>query len=335
VTADRAASGQLDVVAVGNALVDVLSHDEVSVLAGLGLDKGVMTMVDHDRAERIYEAQGPTLEVSGGSAANTIAGLASFGSTAGFIGKVGKDDFGRAFAHDLDALGVIFGNVPASDGGPTGRCHVIVTPDADRTMCTFLGVASELGPDDVDEALITRAEVTYLEGYLFDQPAAKDAFRHAAAVAHRSGRLVALTLSDPFCVSRHRDEFLHLVEHAVEILFANEEEICALYEVDDFDDALQHVRHHTDVAALTRGKHGSIIVAGDEVHVIDAVPVDTLVDTTGAGDQYAAGFLHGLTAGRDLATCGHLGSLAASECIAHLGPRPETSLAQLAKSRLS
>lgn len=197
-------------------------------------------------------------------------------------------------------------------------------------MCTFLGVASDLHRDDIDEELVSRAQVTYLEGYLFDQPDAKEAFRQAAAVAHRAGRRVALTLSDPFCVHRHRDEFLHLVEHAVEVLFANEEEICALYQVDDFDAALQRVRHHTEIAALTRGKRGSIIVSDDDVHVIDAVPAPRLVDTTGAGDQYAAGFLYGLTHGHDVSTCGRLGSLAAGEVISHLGPRPETPLASLA-----
>jgi sugar/nucleoside kinase (ribokinase family) len=319
----------LDVVGVGNALVDVLSHEEDALVTKLGLDRGVMTMVDYDAAERVYAAQGPTIEVSGGSAANTIAGLASFGAGAGFIGKVGMDTFGDVFAHDLAALGVRFGAARAQIG-PTGRCHVIVTPDADRTMCTFLGVAGDLERDDIDAALVAAGRITYLEGYLFDQPAAKDAFRAAAEIAHRAGQRVALTLSDPFCVNRHRDEFLQLVDHAVEILFANEEEICALYEVDDLEAALPHVRANTEVAALTRGKLGSVIVAGDEVHRIEASPVTHLVDTTGAGDQYAAGFLYGLTHGHDFETCGRLGSLAAAEVISHLGPRPETSLSDLA-----
>jgi sugar/nucleoside kinase (ribokinase family) len=321
---------ELDVVGVGNALVDVLSHEEDALVAKLGLERGVMTMVDHEAVERVYAAQGPTVELSGGSAANTIAGLASFGASAGFIGKVGDDEFGAVFAHDLAALGVHFGAAPAQHSGPTGRCHVIVTPDAERTMCTFLGVAGDLHADDIDDELIRRARMTYLEGYLFDQPAAKQAFRQAAAVAHGAGRRVALTLSDPFCVHRHREEFLELVQHSVEVLFANEEEICALYEVDDFDSALEHVRRHTEIAALTRGKQGSVIVSGSEVHVVEAVPVEKLVDTTGAGDQYAAGFLYGLTHGHDLATSGRLGSLAAGEVISHLGPRPETPLAKLA-----
>ncbi|MBV8949232.1 MAG: adenosine kinase, partial [Actinobacteria bacterium] len=256
-----AAQKPLDVVAVGNALVDVLSHEEDALVAKLGLERGVTTLVDYDTAERVYAAQGPTVELSGGSAANTIAGLASFGATVGFIGKVGADEFGRVFAHDLAALGVEFGAARRDGAGPTGRCHVIVTPDAERTMSTFLGVASDLHADDVDERLVGRAGITYLEGYLFDQPAAKDAFRRAAAVAHAAGRRVALTLSDPFCVHRHRDEFLDLVRHSIEVLFANEEEICALYHVDDFDAAVAQVRGHTDVAALTRGKRGSVVVS--------------------------------------------------------------------------
>lgn len=321
---------RLDVVGVGNALVDVLSHETDDVIGGLGLTKGVMTMVEHGDVERIYAAQGTTTELSGGSTANTIAGLASFGATVGFVGKVADDEFGKVFTHDLAALGVWFGTPPAADGRATGRCHVMVTPDAERTMCTFLGVASDLTPDDVDRDLLSRADVTYLEGYLFDQPAAKAAFRAAAELAHGAGRRVALTLSDPFCVNRHRAEFLDLVDRGVDVLFANEEEILALYETDDFDDAVARVRSHTEIAALTRSARGSVIVTGDGTEAVPGVPVEHLVDTTGAGDQYAAGFLFGLTHGRDLVTCAKLGSLAASEVIAHLGPRPETPLARLA-----
>ncbi len=321
---------RLDVVGVGNALVDVLSHETDAVIARLGLAKGVMTMVEHGDVERIYAAQGTTTELSGGSTANTIAGLASFGAAVGFVGKVADDEFGKVFAHDLGALGVWYATPPATDGRATGRCHIMVTPDAERTMCTYLGVASDLTPADVDADLLTRAAVTYLEGYLFDQPAAKAAFRAAAETAHRAGRQVALTLSDPFCVNRHRAEFAELVEHGVDLLFANEEEILSLYETDAFDDAVARVRAHTEIAALTRSARGSVIVTGEGVQEVPSVPVEQLVDTTGAGDQYAAGFLYGLTHGRDLVTCGRLGSLAASEVIAHLGPRPATSLAQLA-----
>ncbi len=321
---------RLDVVGVGNALVDVLSHETDAVIARLGLAKGVMTMVEHGDVERIYAAQGTTTELSGGSTANTIAGLASFGAAVGFVGKVADDEFGKVFAHDLGALGVWYATPPATDSRATGRCHIMVTPDAERTMCTYLGVASDLTPADVDADLLTRAAVTYLEGYLFDQPAAKAAFRAAAETAHRAGRQVALTLSDPFCVNRHRAEFAELVEHGVDLLFANEEEILSLYETDAFDDAVARVRAHTEIAALTRSARGSVIVTGEGVQEVPSVPVEQLVDTTGAGDQYAAGFLYGLTHGRDLVTCGRLGSLAASEVIAHLGPRPATSLAQLA-----
>jgi sugar/nucleoside kinase (ribokinase family) len=239
------------------------------------------------------------------------------------------------FAHDIRAAGVHFETPPATDGPATGRCLIVVTPDAERTLTTFLGAAAEIGPDDVSVELLRSAQVTYLEGYLFDQPSAKEAFRHAARHAHDTEGRVALTLSDGFCVERHRADFLALVENEVDILFANENEICTLYDVDDFDSALQHVNRHCEVAALTRSAKGSVIVSGDEVHVIDPHPVDGhVVDTTGAGDQYAAGFLFGFTHGYDFATCGRLGSLAASEVIAHIGARPERSLAELAASLL-
>lgn len=320
----------LDVVTIGNAIVDVLSHEDDTVIDKLDLAKGTMTMVDGARADEIYAALGPGVEVSGGSAANTAAGIASFGGTAGFVGVVGDDQFGEIYAHDLDAIGVTFDASHSTKTGPTGKCLVIVTPDAERTMCTSLGVASDLTPDDVPTDLVASAQITYLEGFLWDQPTAKEAFRTAARVAHDAGRRVALSLSDPFCVDRHRADFLELIERQVDVLFANEDEICSLYEVKDFDAALQRVRHHCAIAALTRSARGAVIVSGDEVHVIDAHPVSHVVDTTGAGDQYAAGFLHGLTTGRDLVTCGRWGALAASEVIAHLGARPEVSLAELA-----
>lgn len=330
------ASASLDVVGIGNALVDVISHEDEEFLVKHSLAKGAMTLIDTERAEQLYDAMGPGIEMSGGSAANTVVGVASLGGAAGFIGRVRDDQLGQVFAHDIRAAGVHFENPPATDGLPTGRCLIVVTPDAERTLNTFLGAAAELTPDDVREAVIARAQVTYLEGYLFDQPGAKEAFRHAARLAHEHGRRVALTLSDGFCVERHRDDFLALVEHDVDILFANEVEICSLYDVDTFDDALQQVLHHCEVAALTRSAKGSVILSGDDVHVLDAHPVPGgVLDTTGAGDLYAAGFLFGFTHGYDLGTCGRLGGLAAAEVISHIGARPERSLAELAAPLLA
>jgi len=328
---DSPAPASLDVVGIGNALVDVLSHEADEFLDRHSLARGAMSLVDADQADRLYEAMGPAVEISGGSAANTMVGMASLGGSAAFIGRVRDDQLGKVFAHDIRASGVRFETPPARDGLATGRCLIVVTPDAERTLNTFLGAAAEIGPGDVSPHLVGGAQVTYLEGYLFDQPSAKEAFRHAASLAHEAGRRVALTLSDGFCVDRHRDDFHALVEHEVDVLFANEAEICALYEVDEFDDALQNVLHHCEIAALTRSEKGSVIVSGDDVHVIDAHPVDgEVVDTTGAGDLYAAGFLYGLTHGYDLGRCGRLGALAAAEVISHLGARPERSLGELA-----
>jgi sugar/nucleoside kinase (ribokinase family) len=329
VTADA-----VDVLAIGNALVDVLSQEADEFIAAHDLERGAMTLIDEARAEALYDAMGPATEISGGSAANTAAGLASFGSSVGFVGRVRDDQLGTVFAHDIRAIGVEFGTPPARDGAPTGRCLIIVTPDAQRTLNTFLGAASQLSPDDIDREVIGRARVTFLEGYLFDQDAAKEAFRYAARLAHEAGNRVALTLSDSFCVERHRDDFRSLVEHDVDVLFANEEEIRSLYEVADFDAALDRVRGQCEIAALTRSELGSVVVSGSDVHVVEAHPVAALVDTTGAGDQYAAGFLHGLTHGDELGICGRLGSLAAAEVISHLGARPETSLAALAEAEL-
>ena len=320
---------RFDVVAVGNAMVDVLTYEDDAFVARTGVERGATTLVDAGRSEEIYAEMGPATEISGGSAGNTAAGLASFGGRAAYIGRVADDAFGKVFAHDLRSLGVHFDSPVATDGPPTGRCLVIVTPDAQRTMCTYLGAGAELDVQYVDEAVIEAAAVTYLEGYVWDPPPAKAAVRRAAEIAHRADRRVALTLSDPFCVDRHRAEFLELVEFDVDILFANEHEITSLYEVESFDEALHHVRGHCEIAALTRGALGSIIVAGDDVHVIDPHPTQ-VVDTTGAGDLYAAGFLYGLTHGKDLATCGKLGSLAAAEVISHLGARPAQPLAELA-----
>jgi sugar/nucleoside kinase (ribokinase family) len=318
-----------DVVGIGNAIVDVLAHADDAFLIRHGLDKGTMTLIDAAAAERLYAAMGPAVEVSGGSAANTVAAVASLGGRAVFIGKVRDDQLGAIFRHDIAALGVTFTTPAAPDGAATGRCLVLVTPDAKRTMQTFLGAAATLGPDDVDEALIAAAQVTYLEGYLWDQPAAKRAFILAAELAHSHGRQVGLSLSDPFCVDRHRGDFLRLVEHHVDILFANEDEVVSLYQEHAFDAALQQVRRHCRIAALTRSEKGSVIVSGDEVHIVDAAPVREVVDTTGAGDAFAAGFLFGLTRGRPLAQCGRIGSLAAAEVISHVGARAEVPLKAL------
>jgi sugar/nucleoside kinase (ribokinase family) len=321
----------LDVVGLGNALVDVLSHETDEFLMEHDLVKGAMALIDGAQAHALYDAMGPATEISGGSAANTMVGVASFGGAAAFIGRVSDDQLGEVYAHDLRAADVRFETPRVGGGSPTGRCLILVTPDAERTLNTYLGAAAEIGPDDVTEPLVDAASVTYLEGYLFDQPEAKEAFRHAAARAHTAGRRVALTLSDGFCVDRHRVDFLGLVADEVDVLFANEAEICALYEVDDFDAARDRVRGHCEIAALTRSAKGSVVLSADGVHVVEAEPPPGgVVDTTGAGDLYAAGFLYGLTHGHDLPKCGRLGALAAAEVISHLGARPQVSLAELA-----
>jgi sugar/nucleoside kinase (ribokinase family) len=324
------ADARFDVVGIGNALVDVLSHATHEFVAAQGLTPGAMTLIDTERAQSLYAAMGPAVEISGGSAANTLVGLASFGGSAAFVGRVADDELGTVFGHDIRAAGVDFRSKPAAAGEPSGRCLIVVTPDAQRTMNTYLGASAQLGPADVDHELVARAQVLYLEGYLWDEPDAKAAYRLAARTAHDAGNRVAFTLSDAFCVDRHRAEFLELVESEVDVLFANEAEIMSLYEVDQFDDALQRVQHHCEIAALTRSERGAVIVARDEIHVIDAHPVAAVVDTTGAGDQFAAGFLYGLTHGYHLGTAARLGALAAAEVISHLGARPETSLAELA-----
>jgi sugar/nucleoside kinase (ribokinase family) len=325
---------RFDVIGIGNAIVDVLTHADDALLRELGLHKGTMTLIDAETAEALYDCLGPAIEVSGGSAANTIAGLASLGGRGAFIGKVRDDQLGTIFRHDIVSLGITFETAPAADGPGTGRCLVIVTPDAQRTLQTYLGASTEFGPNDVSPGLIAAAKITYLEGYLWDRPRAKEAFVRAARLAHDAKRQVALSLSDPFCVDRHRDDFQTLVDHHVDILFANEDEIVSLYREHSFDGALQRVRHHCDVAVLTRSEKGAVIVANDEVHVIDAEPVETVVDTTGAGDAYAAGFLYGLTQGQTLARCARIGGIAAAEAISHVGARAEVPLSELVRSKL-
>lgn len=319
-----------DVTAIGNAIVDVLAKADDALLAQHNLKKGAMSLIDAVDAERLYGIMGPGREASGGSAANTAAGIAALGGRAAYIGKVADDQLGDVFTHDIRAIGVTYDTPPLKEGLSTARSLIFVTPDAQRTMQTFLGATTQLGPEDLNMDYITSAKVLYLEGYLWDQPRAKNAMREAAIRAHEAGVTVSLTLSDAFCVDRYRDEFLELAEQHVDILFANESEILSLYKAAHFDDALQQVRKHCDIAALTRSEKGSVVVNGGEVHVIDAEKGVTVVDTTGAGDAYAAGFLYAYTQGYDLATCGKLGGIMAAEVISHFGPRPEADVRALA-----
>jgi sugar/nucleoside kinase (ribokinase family) len=324
---------QFDVLGIGNAIVDVLSRATDAFLAEHQLAKNAMQLIDADRARFLYSRMGPGIEVSGGSAANTIAGLAQLGAKAAYIGKIAADTLGGVFSHDIRTLGVAFKTPPLEHGAPTARCLILVTDDGHRTMNTFLGACTALAPSDIDADLVGAARITYVEGYLWDKEEAKAAVRLAMEMAHANKREVAFTLSDPFCVDRHRNEFRRLVEHHVDILFANEAELMSLYETKNFDDALQQVKKHCRIAALTRSEKGAVIVSGDEVHVVDAAPVTKVVDTTGAGDLFAAGFMYGLTSGRDLGTCGRMGVTAAGEVISHMGARPEQDLNTLFKSR--
>ena len=319
----------LDVLGIGNAIVDVLSPTDDAIIARHELPKGTMTLIDADRADALYGQMGPAVEVSGGSCANTVAGIASLGGRSAYIGRVRDDELGRIFTHDIRAAGVQYDTPPAGDGPGTARCLIMVTPDAQRTMSTYLGASVELGPEDVDPALVASADVTYLEGYLWDPPRAKEAFRIAIAAAHAAGRRVSFTLSDPFCVERHRDEFRALVDGEVDVLFANQHEIEALYEASDLDAAVAAVRGRCEIAVITRSEHGSLVVTAEEVHEVPAAPVERVIDTTGAGDLFAAGFLFGLTRGRPLGECAHIGGLAAAEVISHYGARPEVRLAEL------
>jgi sugar/nucleoside kinase (ribokinase family) len=328
------ANARYDVLGIGNAIVDVLAQTDEAFLTTHGLTKGVMTLIDAGRAHTLYEAMPSGLEMSGGSAANTMSGIASLGGTGAYIGKVRNDQLGGVFSHDLRAVGIDLCATPATEGPPTARCLIFITPDAQRTMQTFLGVSVELLTDDIDEAAIADSQVTYLEGYLFDPPRAKEAFIHAAEIAHAKGRKVALTLSDPFCVDRHRAAFQQLVEHHVDILFANEAELLSLYQAKSFDEGVKRLVGKCDIAAVTRSEKGSVIAASGKIHEIRAEKVAKVVDTTGAGDLYAAGVLYGLTRGYELPICGRIGSIAAAEIISHYGARPETSLAKLVAQKL-
>jgi sugar/nucleoside kinase (ribokinase family) len=315
--------------AIGNALVDIIVSTDDAFLASNRVAKGSMTLVDDATSAALYERAGSAVEMSsGGSAANTLSGFASLGGTCAFMGKVGRDQFGEAFTHDLRAQKVHFTS-PVSTDLSTGRCLILVTPDAQRSMSTFLGAATEFGPEDVDAELVQNSSITYLEGYLFDKPSAQQAFIKAARLAHQAERILSLTLSDVFCVSRHREAFLNLVSGEVDILFANENEAKALYETDDLATALNEVRSHTDIAVVTRGAAGAVIATRGDTIEVTAQPVEKVIDTTGAGDLYAAGFLYGLAQGKQLSECGRLGAIAAAEVISHYGPRPQKKLRDL------
>jgi sugar/nucleoside kinase (ribokinase family) len=324
-------SCRTDVLGLGNAIVDIISLTGDEFLAAQGLRKGAMTLVDEARAETLYKAMGPATVVSGGSAANTIIGAASLGCRTAFIGKLRADETGAAFAHDIRAAKVDFSTPLANEGPASGRCLVFVTPDGQRTMNTFLGACQNLTETDVDEGAVKQSAIVYLEGYLWDPPAAKAAFVKAAKIARGAGRRVALTLSDSFCVDRYRDEFLALIRSgSVQIVFANESELHSLYQTGDFDTAAVQLRAENILGVVTRSERGSVIITGDEVLAVPAFPVDRVVDATGAGDLFAAGFLAGFIKGKSLETCARLGALAAAEIIQHIGARPLADLAQLA-----
>ena len=324
----------LDALTIGNALVDVLATVDEGFLVRENIVKGSMNLVDIKRSKHLHSLVHSRTEMSGGSAANTAYGLASLGGKAGFIGKISADRLGESFSNDLAAVGVEFFPGATCESEDTGRCLVVVTPDGNRTMNTFLGAASLLDAADISKTAVQSAAVVFLEGYLFDKDAAKEAFRTAAEYAHAAGRKVALTLSDSFCVDRHRADFLSLVKSDIDILFSNEDELKALYQVDSINDGLHQLRDNCEFAAVTRNEHGSVVIDGDEVVIIDAEPVKSVVDATGAGDMYAAGFLYGFVRGKTIEQCGKIGSLVASEVITHMGPRPLVPLTSVVPKNL-
>ena len=325
-------SHELDILALGNAIVDVIARAQDDFLVRQGVAKGSMTLIDEAQAEKLYAAMGPATIVSGGSAANTVVGAASFGARCGFVGRIKNDAVGDVFAHDIVKSGVAFGTAAATDGPATARSFILVTPDGERTMNTYLGACQNLSEADVDPATVARAKVTYLEGYLWDPPAAKAAFRKAAELAHAAGREVALTLSDTFCVDRYRGEFRELIRTGqVDLVFANEHELKSLYETADFDTALTALRGEAKRAAVTRSEKGAVIIEGSLTVTVPASPIESLVDATGAGDAYAAGFLFGYTAGMGYEKAGRLGALAASHVIQKIGARPAVPLKELAE----
>jgi sugar/nucleoside kinase (ribokinase family) len=329
-------TAKYDVLGIGNAIFDVLAQTDEAFLAAHGMSKGGMALIDEARAGAIYRDMGPATEMSGGSAANTIVGLANLGARAAYVGKVKDDQIGRLYSHDIRAAGVAFETRPATDGPATGCSYILVTPDGERTMNTYLGAAQELMPDDIDAAQVAASAIVYLEGYLWDPKNAKDAFRKASTIAHEAGRKVALTLSDSFCVDRYRGEFLDLMRQGVvDVVFANEAELHSLYETSDFDAALKQLRIDAKLGVVTRSEKGCIVASDEGLTSVPAFPIDNMVDTTGAGDLFAAGFLFGLVRGLGYEKAGRLGALAAAEVIQHIGARPQASLKQLAQqSRL-
>ena len=318
-----------EVVGIGNAIVDVISRESDQFLVEQQLVKSSMQLIPADRADELYRHMAPAIETSGGSAANTMAGVASFGGGSAFIGKVRDDQLGEVFRHDIRAVGVDYDVPAATDGPPTARCLIVVTPDAARTMNTYLGISGQLEPADIDTDLVTSSRILYCEGYIWDVPVTKQAIRKALDAARAAETMVSFTLSDTFCVERHLDEWHELLDSHIDLLFGNEHEMATLLDTDDLDEIVVALRGKCDVACITRSEKGSLIVSADGEIEVPAVPVDEVVDTTGAGDLYAAGVLHGLASGQDLATCGHLGSLAAAEVISHMGARPAVSLSSL------
>jgi Sugar kinases, ribokinase family len=325
---------KFDVLTIGNAIVDILARCDDSFLSENAITKGAMNLIDAERAELLYSKMGPAIEASGGSAGNTAAGLASLGGKAAYFGKVAEDQLGEIFQHDIRAQGVYYETKPQGDNPPTARSMIFVTPDGERSMNTYLGACVDLGPEHVEEDVVANAKVTYFEGYLWDPPRAKEAIREAARIAHAHGREVSMTLSDAFCVGRYRAEFLDLMRSGtVDIVFANKQEALSLYETDDFELALKKIAQDCKLAAVTMSEEGAVILRGDERLQVSAYPIEELVDTTGAGDLFAAGFLYGYTHGRSLEDCGKLGCLAAAIVIQQIGPRPQISLKDAAKEK--
>ena len=327
-------SAKYDVLAIGNAIFDVLVQTDDAFLAAHQMNKGGMALIDEARAKAIYDAMGKATEMSGGSAANTIVGLASLGASVAYVGKVKDDQIGALYTHDIRSAGVSYLTKPAAAGPATGCSYILVTPDGERTMNTYLGAAQDLTPEDIDPAAIAASQYVYLEGYLWDPASAKEAFIKASKIAHDAGRKVALTLSDSFCVGRYRSEFLDLMRNGtVDIIFANESELSSLYETEDFDAALGQLRNDTRLGVVTRSEKGCVVASSDGVVAVPAHKIEKLVDTTGAGDLFAAGFLFGLVRNAGYENAGKLGALAAAEVIQHIGARPQVSLKDLAQKQ--